>query len=518
MTEEEKVFDLHKPVRNALRKVGLADSLPVLWEYAENYANGRRISNVRSVISIFTGTDHMRKTTYFAPWEIELITREVLINGNSSPVTPSPKSFADADYLARTVNKLKALENEIYGLYSDQANVLIELHRIAHRQFPWTSYRPNQILFARYHKLYRHPLLEPLFEDKFDLTLKELFTAGIALLGIYISYSSIKRPMSVEIEGLNQATIDKFLEHFSLPAEEMKEQLIGAQQYSANYAYTYNPMRAHPIIEMEIGGIQHYFCPLSVLLVWAMTTGIYYRLVGTEDFAKGFGDSFQAYVGEVLEVTNASGRTVIPEQEYGAKGKMKRTSDWVLDDGKCALFIECKTKRLRQEAKENILSPDELNSNLDDLVSAVVQSYKTIEEYKAGMYPGLPYDTRRQIYPVVVTLEEWYYMGDPATNYVSSKVADELVRLGIGSDALKSSPFTICSIHEFEMLCQTLETTSIAEVMTKWKGPEHLAWSFGPFLSNNYPRTKDNTRCLFPEDFDDMFPESIRKKLSEQEI
>jgi hypothetical protein len=518
VTEEEKVYELYKPLRNALRKVGLADSLRVLWGYAENYANSRKVSNVRSVIPIFMGDDNIQKTRQFAPWEIELIVKEVLINSSLSVDASFPKTFADAGYLGSSVNKLKAIENDIYKIYGDQTNVLIELHRIAHRQFPWVSYRPNQILFARYYKLYRHPFLEPLFEGKFGLTLREFFTAGVALLGTYITYSDIKRPMNTEIEGLTQEAMDKLLDHFSLSPEAMRERLIQAQQYSANYAYAYNPMRERPLIKMEVEGVEHYFCPLSVLFVWAMTSGIYYRLVGTEEFAKGFGESFQVYVGEVLAATNASGRAVVPEEEYGTKGKMKRTSDWVLDDGQHALFIECKTKRLRQEAKENILSLDQLYGNLDELVNAVVQSYKTIEEYKAGKYPSLAYDAQRQIYPVVVTLEEWYYMGDPATKYVTSRVEETLVNLGIGVDALKSSPFTICSIHEFEMLCQTLETTSIAEVMTKWATPEHFAWAFGQFLSSNYPRTEENSRCLFPEDFDDMFPEPIRKKLAEREV
>ena len=42
---------------------------------------------------------------------------------------------------------------------------------------------------------------------------------------------------------------------------------------------------------------------------------------------------------------------------------------------------------------------------------AVVQTYRTIRDYRANHYPQLPYALGRRIYPVIVTLEDWYLFG-----------------------------------------------------------------------------------------------------------
>jgi len=77
-----------------------------------------------------------------------------------------------------------------------------------------------------------------------------------------------------------------------------------------------------------------------------------------------------------------------PECEYRVGKESKRTVDWIVDQEGAALFVEAKTKRMRFEAKVEIVQEDILPIELDKLAAMIVQVYKSIRDYRDGRYPN----------------------------------------------------------------------------------------------------------------------------------
>jgi hypothetical protein len=103
---------------------------------------------------------------------------------------------------------------------------------------------------------------------------------------------------------------------------------------------------------------------------------------------------------------------VLREAEFQVGRHRKDTVDWIIqqaDEG--ALFVECKTKRLTWASKAGLADLAALEQDIQKLAGAVVQVYRTLSDYREHRYPQLPYSVGRRIYPVIVTLEDWYFFG-----------------------------------------------------------------------------------------------------------
>ena len=46
----------------------------------------------------------------------------------------------------------------------------------------------------------------------------------------------------------------------------------------------------------------------------------------------------------------------------------------------------------------------------------IVQVYRSISDYLDGKYPNYAFDPQRKMYPMVVTLEDWFLMGPKLLN------------------------------------------------------------------------------------------------------
>jgi hypothetical protein len=110
-----------------------------------------------------------------------------------------------------TMNLLKQLEELISSHYLTPASLHRELHRMAHRQFPWQRSVPNGQKITRYYLIYKYAPLEALIKTKIGLNVDELLLMGIALLGNFFHNLTLWYPPSVEIPGLSLDALDRFL-------------------------------------------------------------------------------------------------------------------------------------------------------------------------------------------------------------------------------------------------------------------------------------------------------------------
>ena len=434
-------------------------------------------------------------------FHLEALCREVILNGIE--IGHANKTLRHWDTLARIINHLRDLEEFIASRYRTSALLMQELHRMAHRQFPWQASRPSAVNITRYYMIYEHPPLKRIIQTAIGLSPEELFLYGMALLGNFMQAFALNYPPNIQISGLSPNGLDRFLHHFSRNLSDLKKLLLGEHQMNDRFAYAYNSLRAYPLIKMIHKGNNSLVCPIPTILLWRFTSGVYYEIYDQPGFDNAFGDAFQWYVGRVLEEgTHPEKTRVYPEREYRVGKDLKRTVDWIVDQDGAAIFVEAKTKRMAQEAKVEIVHEAVLPNELDKLAAMVVQVYKSIRDYQAGWYPDYPFDAQRKIYPIVVTLEDWFLMGPKLVNKVKEEVLRRMEKEGLSLNFLKEMPFSVCAIHEFEQAVQVMDIAGILSVMQKKVDDSRQEWTLSAFLRDEFRGYAKGTRFLFQKEFD----------------
>lgn len=495
---ETNVYSLYCPLRNYLRKQKLDESLLAIHAHVQfqqfhkplpNYIVGEpfgygKITDFRDLLNF-----------HVFPWELSLLCKEVLLNSQKYGQT---RSLLEWRYLSGAINKLKELENETAKLYSTKDNVLLEIFRISHRQFRWQRV-PTMDAPARYWKIFSYQRLHKIVEKAVGLTLEEIIKIGMSLLGFYQDKIALFYPPKSELPGINQDKIDTFLEHFCIDYEELKKQLSKEQQYNEKFAYTYSSLIAYPLIRKEWEGKEAIVCPIPRHLFERITDGIYYEICRVDGFEHPFGDAFQEYVGDVLKVLFTKGN-IYPETQYG---KSKRTVDWVAEDNTATLFIECKTKRLTTGAKAGLFDVTELESELGKIADAVVQVYKTMEDFKNGLYPKIKYHSDKALYPMVVTLEDWFIFGDHIINKLNELVIKRLKETGLSADLITINPYCVIPIEALEVVMSIANNYGIKKVLEeKVTDNDKKYWEIENYLRHKYPEEIKLAGCPFIPELD----------------
>ena len=505
MVQNQNIFQAYKPLRNNLRKLCLDDSFFVIWNFVQYLQFGNEIDKT---IEVNPALMYSKDTKSWRPneWELELLAKEIIIN--SQDIYSSPKSLKKWSYFSGTLVKLRNLCNEIAKTYIDENNVINELNRIAFRQFPWQS-RPSRDFLVRYYKIFNVPALNNIVKKIIDLTIRDLYFIGLAFGGAYLKKPEI--PLSLldklYIKKIGSNKVYRFLNFTSKDISILKDKMIEGQEINDKFEYSFNYLRTYPIIRMFYRKEESLVCPLPTLLFWRITAGLYYEICKEKDFGVNFGSSFQEYVGEVIKKANDNKEIkFIREEEYYIGRNRKDTVDWIVYDGDSALFIECKTKRIilhgKIELKDSLLIEEEL----DKMAKFILQIYKTIDEYLNNKYPSFNYEEKRQIYPLILTMENWFLFGYKRLGILKKRIIKEFDNMNLPVDYLDKMPYSICSMEEFENIIQIIQITGIKEFMSKKIfDKEKNEWLFDTFITEEFPEESKNLKFLFNDEADIIF-------------
>src|ERR1700732_3006197 len=144
------VFQEYKPIRNKIRLLERDEALSVIWAYCQ-FLQTRdfKFPTQIEVELKFFQLDLPQK--WVSEWTLELLTKEVLLN--SGGVAKKGNALRQWKTFSTIINAIKELENDIYGALGGK-NILIEMLRVAHRQFIWQSNIPNSGATVRYYKIF----------------------------------------------------------------------------------------------------------------------------------------------------------------------------------------------------------------------------------------------------------------------------------------------------------------------------------------------------------------------------
>ena len=481
------VFEKYKPLRNLIRNIEFEESLFICWYFTNYLLFDRPLpANIEFDKKVKNSTDKMVfKFFVAAEWDIEFLVQEIILE-SPGKIFEKKKSLAELVYRNRIINQIRVLQDFSIANKLTNENIFLELNRISHRQFVWQNHQ-NLSLFYRYYKIFSYGKLAALIEKAIGFTPYNLFLIGLAFTSYFTEYFTIPYPPVKNINFIDKNLQKSFIDYYSLNLKEMKEMVSLNRAYDDTLFYNFDPLRRYPLLNFE----EKILCPIPVLLYWQITSGTYYAICAEKDFDNDFGYAFQVYVESVVNKVNKN-FTIYPEAKYGESEK--RTSDLIFTDDKAMVFIECKTKRMVMGTRTNIDYSIDHEKDIEKLADGLTQFYKTIEEYKSNKYPNIKYDNAKTIYPLLITLEDWFInYNEQLITALNDKLKMNFTNENLDAELLKSQPYHIRSCEEFEEDIQVMSTFGIQNYFDKYKNEKgrdaFKNFMFQPIFSDECKQT-----------------------------
>jgi len=489
----------YKPFRNYMRRFPTLPTLIALWSYARHVFDGESlppglpIGLPRSLVPL---------NAHFYPWELEILVRETLLHAESG------SGELDLRYwrtLAKAINHIRRLD-DCLAARTDAPSLLLELNRIAHRQFRWQE-RQDLSWITRILRIYGTESIDRLVLDELGMTTRQFVQLGAHIAGNFISKWGLSTAGDYAVLGISREASRRIFERLTCDLTELRAQLHEQQCYDPAWLYTWNPLEQRPLIKINPARPDQVICPIPKYALRRVTTGIFYDLIKAKGFDNLYGTAFQRYIGDFCSVSCPAPKfTLRAEQAYQVrKGERHDGIDWVLSDAGGHLFIECKTKRMSLGAKM-LTAPNLLEKDLLALASAVVQTYKNTQDAINGRADwstaALP------VYPIVVTLDEWYLLGPLVREKLNEKILSLLNEAGMSPSLLTEMPFTIASVREFEFGVQVIAEVGVSHLMKLKTDPQHRSANLLPFLQTQFNLHLQRTKGA-------LFAEEVRALVSE---
>ena len=482
------MYESYKPLRNYLRQFSQIPALAVVYRFMQylqfdaslppEFDNPARHSKHKWEKGIFE-------------WELETLAREIILNCPAA----GAKLMDRWGKFAEAMNHVKRVENDAWGDGDHAPDILMELLRLAHRQFHWQQ-GFNEAQLARFFKLYDHPKIRPLIEAEFGMTTREFFQIGLVLVGSLSGSMIIRTPLNNQINMVPAETVATLLDRLSTDLPELQRQLREQQEYNVNWAYSFNPLWLHPLIRVADDVL---IGPLPTLLLYRLTSGVYFDLVGRGDeFGKSIGPAFQDYTGEVVQAANERGSlTILAEAEYGSKQRRKDSADWIVEDGEATLFLECKASRMRLQGKIDLIAKENMEREIARLAAFVTQLYATLADAISGQYEHWQF-RGQPVYPVVVTLDEWHAFGT-AEKIIDDAIDAAFAEKGLDKALLARFPYQVWSIGDFEHVIQPMAVRGIDDLMKAKTCPEKQHFPIHNYALDYAAKHEFAFKPLFPD-------------------
>jgi hypothetical protein len=438
------IYGLYKPLRNDLRQLDLQGLLTLLWQVSKGPLGS----------AVFRFQDASGNAFEIYLWEVHLLAREAVLQA----VLNNDLKQADNRDLLKLISHLRRIaENTSKRTINSSESAVRALHPLIHQQARWQNTREWD-RFHRAFRIYGRDDVRPMLEAVVGLRLSTIYSLTFAIAGAAARSPRILSNIDYTFMGISEQERDAYFRMVGASLSSIHERTKQRQRYDESWPFTWNPLEGTPLIKLWEDRPYHYLCPFPQLLLRRATDSLFFDLGKSEEkFDNPYGMAFQIYVGDVLRAQfNASMHFVLEEQKYRVKKNLKHGVDWIVSDTSGHIMFECKTRRLRVDAKAVV--DGILIDSIEELATIVVQHYKNLDDAFQGLTHWKP--DGKPVYPVIVTLEDWILFAPHVTGQLHSLVDLRLSKLGLGA-LLDSSPFIVTSIAEFEQAGQAIAQIGI---------------------------------------------------------
>ncbi|ESQ84633.1 hypothetical protein AEAC466_06160 [Asticcacaulis sp. AC466] len=414
------------------------------------------------------------------PWEIETLMNLHFEAGRD--LRRRLDSHDQFGLIGELCNRLRKLEDVESATYLDETSVLMELHRIAHRQFSWQRGFVNRADFYRYFYLYGIGNCAAFFDDYYGLSVEQFTKAGFALLALFSQRPLATKPLDFSAIGLNKATAERAASLMTISHAETGDAfqalLKNLDAEMQPIAYRPSLLRRKPIIAYGRHGT-NLRAPLPPLIMLRVSGGMYYDLQPgggaiRDEVARQFENYVRRFIATVMPRFNVEG-----EYRYNRPGlgtPVDSPDAIVLDRGRVAAVIECKATKLTFSAQYAGDPAVAASDKYDELAKGVFQLWRFFSHCRRGL-------TRHQIddatHALLLTVDSWLSMSRNLQVHVLDR-AKVKAKNEPGIELQDQKPIIFASIQYFErVLLQAdedlfLGTLAIArtEKFTGWLLPD----------------------------------------------
>ena len=448
-----------KKLGKLLSRAPDADFLQLMWAVDALQSN-----RVDSVIGLLSYPPDAATSAITAPlslhrWELETLTQQLFLTPKDGPHEKNSRitNCAEFSAAAAAVKFLRSLENAEASIYLKRMDVLREMPRIGHREFPWQRGYLNVPQFYRYAFIYGQGACAVYFERTYGLSMNQFSLIGFALFAAITKRVWIRHPYPLSAFGISPEVMDVAMSLLSKPIEQARAltaKLVREtnEKRGSILPIAYQPsfLRQFPIVLFG----ERMCSPLRDLILLRITSGIYYDLVsGPANLRNEAADRFEAYAADYIAALMPR-FAVERSQTYPFHGNEVHTPDITLRAAdEIIAAIECKATKLTFAAQYSDDPVAEASREYKEIAKGVFQLWRYFSHVRRGIVPGTT--LRPDVVGVVLTLDTWLVMSGPIIKEVFS-TAEALSAEDPEITVADRRPVTFCHTADLE---STLSTT-----------------------------------------------------------
>jgi len=368
-------------------------------------------------------------------------------------------------------NWLRKLENFEYTIQKKPQDILVELGRIAARQFEWQRGFANVPQFYRNAFVYGQGECAKYFERQHGITINRFSRVGF-LLYVSFNYAPVVRNDASWVKlGVEWDEVELVLKLIAMPYSKAAKSARLKRKTIIHTADKPSVLRQTPCLRFGRNG-ERIRAPLPELILERVTSGVFYDVViGDGKVRDDYGRRFEKYCFGYLS-------KMLPRFKWESEFSYRKKSNTILtpdilcsEASKVTIAIECKATRMSHEA---MFGKNPMNARgYEDLTKAVFQLWRFFSDCRQG-------HTRREVADealgVVLTLDNWLIMADPLRELVlkdATKMADKSDQEISDEDR---RPIVFIAVTELERTLSTATEVSFKESLAKANSDNFFGW------------------------------------------
>lgn len=472
--------------RNLRDYVGRAhdvDFLALIW--AVDALQSGRVAEAAKYISYPRGADveDIAAPLSIYSWELETLATVLLLGRKLDPTRRHPQimcqRFGD---LGNATNLLRSLENAEHALHSDGTNIMLELHRIAQRQFGWQRgyFKPQNVY--RFLYVYGQGKCADYFKEKYGISINDFSLCALAIFQLTYKDRLITKPDATAL-GISPETMSAALAVLSLTLDDTRKRAkeIRLEAMANNggadlprTSYQPSVLRQFPIITIPSMG-NRILAPLPALVIHRATSGLFYDVVkGGQALVNEANQRFEQY-GRLLITRHLPRFEVLEAQKYKYKNSDAETPDILLKDhGEIVAVFECKATKLSFEAQYAENPMIAAKRAYDQMTKGIYQLWKFFSHSRRGLYAGQPVSATT--HGVLLTMETWFAGAGPL-QIAASEDAKTLAAADPEITEQDMRPVVFCAMDELEDTIGWATEDTFLTLLGKAADPKYRGWS-----------------------------------------
>ena len=468
------LYDHYKSMRNFLRKCNLQQALVSIWLMSRQLEDGKK-----------KGTTHFSSQCLadgLYLWELPQLGREIVLHASVTGV----QTLDTRQKILRVVNTVRDLNGKIAAqrMSSEGNSELIfdELIRTAQHQFPWQQNRSARALI-RYLKILSSPAVAESVLVDTSLTVAEWCLLGAATAGRVQTSPYVDRDRPFDEFGIDKAKTRAFFDRISIGIPELRSLYSENTALDQHWDLQWSPLQTKPLVSVLPDRPNLLFCPIPMFMLQRFNHGIFYDLENKDDI----GPAFEKYIWQVTQIAFAAEHfQLIEEQPYWFNQNINHGPDAIISDLSGNMFVECKAKRLTLGAKFEPRST-QMHGDLQIIAKAVVQNYQNILKAEQGVSAWTP--NQLPIYPLVVTLEDYFFFGG-MHDILAAKVQAELASKGMDANLPQRMPYHVMSANEYEDASGVMASVGLQAFFAPRVQNAQRSLGWGQYLAEHFPERK----------------------------